>query len=354
MEILTEGQQQLAYLSVPNSLLLVFQHFIDHYHDQEEEALDEHAREHYQQWQETAEPGDEYVVSENDHSLDPIEPRFEVVKVTENQYGKFYHLTFPTIACAMAFGLEWSKAMQPTPVDDTKLEELDIPRIKKAFKTVRFQDRVSLCDELGVHFAYLEAVLNQPGEQQSTFAPGVFKQLVERAITRWPGLAQQMGLPERATRAMCTVPPAGWQCSREAGHEGPCAARRVHVSGQALTLLTDNVPSFFDGDGCHGADLAIGFAMPDGRKILLPDLEPEEISEIVEQVNAAPGLLARLRAAEAPRTLTEREQQAVDNMNEALSKEDSGQAWADCGEVDAEVLLSLVARLTKPNAEVAK
>ena len=24
----------------------------------------------------------------------------------------------------------------------------------------------------------------------------------------------------------CTVPPKGWWCSREAGHEGPCAARR--------------------------------------------------------------------------------------------------------------------------------
>lgn len=23
----------------------------------------------------------------------------------------------------------------------------------------------------------------------------------------------------------CTVPPAGWTCSRELGHEGPCAAR---------------------------------------------------------------------------------------------------------------------------------
>lgn len=23
----------------------------------------------------------------------------------------------------------------------------------------------------------------------------------------------------------CTVPPAGWWCSREKGHEGPCAAR---------------------------------------------------------------------------------------------------------------------------------
>lgn len=167
------------------------------------------------------------------------------------------------------------------------LAELDIARIKKGFKTVRAQDRARLCDDLGVHFAYLEAVLSQPGDQQSSFTPAAFRQLVERAITRWPGLAKAMGQPEKATCTMCTVPPAGWECSRVAGHEGPCAARKVHVSGQTLTLLTDNVPSFFDGDGCHGTDEAIGFAMPDGRKILLPDLEPEEISELVAQVNAA-------------------------------------------------------------------
>jgi hypothetical protein len=31
--------------------------------------------------------------------------------------------------------------------------------------------------------------------------------------------------PEDAARA-CTLPPAGWWCSRERGHDGPCAARR--------------------------------------------------------------------------------------------------------------------------------
>lgn len=24
----------------------------------------------------------------------------------------------------------------------------------------------------------------------------------------------------------CTIPPAGWECSRTAGHDGPCAARK--------------------------------------------------------------------------------------------------------------------------------
>jgi hypothetical protein len=27
------------------------------------------------------------------------------------------------------------------------------------------------------------------------------------------------------SETLCKVPPAGWWCSREAGHEGPCAAR---------------------------------------------------------------------------------------------------------------------------------
>ncbi len=104
-----EGDQQLAYLHVDSTLTAAFQHYLDHYHDQEEEALDEAAKEHYQEWLETREPGDEYVISENDHSLDPIEPRFEVVQVEESEYGKFYHLTFPTIATAMQFGLGWGE-----------------------------------------------------------------------------------------------------------------------------------------------------------------------------------------------------------------------------------------------------
>jgi hypothetical protein len=29
--------------------------------------------------------------------------------------------------------------------------------------------------------------------------------------------------------ARCTVPPAGWECTRRKGHDGPCAARPVGV-----------------------------------------------------------------------------------------------------------------------------
>jgi hypothetical protein len=28
---------------------------------------------------------------------------------------------------------------------------------------------------------------------------------------------------------LCKIPPQGWWCSREAGHEGPCAARPVNL-----------------------------------------------------------------------------------------------------------------------------
>lgn len=34
-------------------------------------------------------------------------------------------------------------------------------------------------------------------------------------------------LPLDALREVCTVPPPGWRCTREGGHEGPCAARPV-------------------------------------------------------------------------------------------------------------------------------
>lgn len=31
-------------------------------------------------------------------------------------------------------------------------------------------------------------------------------------------------LRQTSKPAVCTAPPAGWQCTRSAGHEGPCAA----------------------------------------------------------------------------------------------------------------------------------
>lgn len=36
---------------------------------------------------------------------------------------------------------------------------------------------------------------------------------------------------------VCNRPPPGWWCSRESGHEGPCAARQTDPSNEALELL---------------------------------------------------------------------------------------------------------------------
>ncbi len=36
----------------------------------------------------------------------------------------------------------------------------------------------------------------------------------------------------------CNIPPEGWWCSRDKGHEGPCAARSTQeVNDRALELL---------------------------------------------------------------------------------------------------------------------
>lgn len=35
----------------------------------------------------------------------------------------------------------------------------------------------------------------------------------------------------------CTTPPLGWKCSREAGHEGPCAAMPTKTSTIAKALF---------------------------------------------------------------------------------------------------------------------
>jgi hypothetical protein len=37
--------------------------------------------------------------------------------------------------------------------------------------------------------------------------------------------------------ARCTVPPAGWYCTREPGHDGPCAAHPVEMTGWASPSL---------------------------------------------------------------------------------------------------------------------
>ncbi len=38
------------------------------------------------------------------------------------------------------------------------------------------------------------------------------------------------------TAAKCNVPPIGWVCSRPAGHDGPCAARRLEWNPKPISL----------------------------------------------------------------------------------------------------------------------
>lgn len=106
---LTTAQRPVVYHWVGSPQVEAFKSYIEHYHDQQEEALGEAGQEHYERWLDTAEPGDQYTVSENDHSLDPYEPSFEVVHVDEGEFGSMYQLIFINTAAALAFGLQWGK-----------------------------------------------------------------------------------------------------------------------------------------------------------------------------------------------------------------------------------------------------
>lgn len=106
------SERLVVYHWVDTTQTKPFQDYLDHYHDQQEEALAEASEEHYQEWLETCEPGDEYVVSENDHSLDPYEPDFEVVNVEVSEFGHMYQLTFDSTGAALRFGLGWGRVAQ--------------------------------------------------------------------------------------------------------------------------------------------------------------------------------------------------------------------------------------------------
>ena len=109
-EALTE--RAVVYHWVDSTQAEAFQDYLDHYHDQQEEALAEASDEHYQEWLETRDPGDEYVVSENDHSLDPYETEFEVANVDVSEFGHMYQLTFVSTGASLRFGLGWGRLAQ--------------------------------------------------------------------------------------------------------------------------------------------------------------------------------------------------------------------------------------------------
>lgn len=39
----------------------------------------------------------------------------------------------------------------------------------------------------------------------------------------------------------CTIPPKGWRCTRDAGHEGPCAAVKIPWWKQAAASFGNAV-----------------------------------------------------------------------------------------------------------------
>lgn len=59
---------------------------------------------------------------------------------------------------------------------------------------------------------------------------------------------------EQADRAVvaCDVPPSGWSCSREPGHDGPCAAKQDCVFDTVETL-SDRLSRSSDPDARHAA-----------------------------------------------------------------------------------------------------
>lgn len=61
----------------------------------------------------------------------------------------------------------------------------------------------------------------------------------------------------------CTVPPEGWECSREAGHEGPCAAS-MSADNPAQAMLKGKSCRTGHYDICHAAKHD-GVVCPEGE-----------------------------------------------------------------------------------------
>jgi hypothetical protein len=83
--------------------------------------------------------------------------------------------------------------MKTTPFQDLILQA------KQALRAISSAERAALCDEVGIHFAYLESVLNQPGSQQSSMTAATFEQVVELAIARHPSIARLLQPASPAT-----------------------------------------------------------------------------------------------------------------------------------------------------------
>lgn len=75
------------------------------------------------------------------------------------------------------------------------------------------------------------------------------------------------------TPAVCQIPPEGWWCSREAGHEGPCAAREVVPPCYAKLIADLRAPLYWSAE--NG---------PDDSQL---DISPRHASDALEIVVGA-------------------------------------------------------------------
>jgi hypothetical protein len=80
------------------------------------------------------------------------------------------------------------------------------------------------------------------------------------------GKCDYMASPMKAAERRCNVPPPGWSCSREPGHEGPCAARPtagVAPSGAAALAVASGKPELAPGvaipPDCCGRTMVVGY-----------------------------------------------------------------------------------------------
>lgn len=63
--------------------------------------------------------------------------------------------------------------------------------------------------------------------------PKVSKQVDSLLAELWEMRAPEPGALDPSA---CAIPPEGWECSRGAGHEGPCAASPAELSTLAATV----------------------------------------------------------------------------------------------------------------------
>jgi hypothetical protein len=95
---------------------------------------------------------------------------------------------------------------------------------------------------------------------------------------RLRGLGHPASIPNA-----CSIPPEGWWCSREAGHEGPCAAREIVPPWYAKLIKDLRDPPYWQ------ADYA-----PDDQRL---DIAPRHASDALEITLAALQSIKRVALA---------------------------------------------------------